>query len=286
MNNDEITIFTGETLPKKRETPQSAIQMRSERCVAMIVPKPRNLERIEQDVLKEAKYAQHDFYYNWSVNDRKNNRKQWIEGGTIGLAQSMYRCWNNCELVTTVQTEAGYWIFSSTFYDFENGSTLNREHRIRIPNIDQKDSDYDRKMDMKFQAWYSKNQRNTIFAALPRWLKNKAIETAKAASKSDLNIDKKEKFVKAIKYFEERGISEKDLLLYFEKDSINDFDTKDILRVCNIANQLYNGEIKPSDISSQITEEFEKKKSSNKKEEKAQLVKTGKDLREIGRAHV
>lgn len=237
-------------------------QTTSKHHVAISVPKPRNLKKIITEIIDEAIEAKHDFWWTWKVGDK------WIEGGTIGLAQAMNRAWTNCALETECKEEFGQWVFRTHFIDFENGYTTMREHRVKIPIKSFGKYDMDRTLDMKFQSVQSKNQRNTIFAALPRWLKNQAIEAAKKASQDDSAFNMPDKIKKAIDYFADQGINEKELCAYFEKQDIKEFNVKDVARLRNLANQLYNKEIKAEDIISHGIYDFEKPKNNEAKKQK------------------
>ena len=237
------------------------VQTRTEYHCAVSVPKPRQLEKIQEDVLKEAAIAKDDFYYSWKVKDRRNNTEKWIEGGTIGLAQCCFRSWTNCVLDTKIREEKGEWIFNSTFIDVEKGVVMPREFRFKIPLEANGKYDYERTKNMAFQMAQSKNQRDAILNALPRWLKNKAIEVAKEASRKEVEESKdlSEKRDKAVKFFAQENITEKELCDYFNKNTINDFGIEDIVRLRNLANQLMNKEITSKDIKLAASDIFDKK---------------------------
>ena len=266
MENKDIKIFNGETLPEKKKVSQNEnlMQIRSNYVAAMMVPKPRVMNNVINAVMKEAEQAKDDFYYNWLVNNKRTGSKELIEGGTTGLAQAIIRNWTNCAVETEVKEFAGEWIYKTTCIDFENGFTIQREYRLKIPQEKSGNYDYERTRNMKFQMGYSKNQRDCIFNFVPRWLRAQAIETAKRASVNDVekNIDGNLK--KALSSFANKDITEKDLLGYFGKKSINEFDAKIVAQLRNLWVQLNNGETSVEAIKESAKEVFDR---SSKKQD-------------------
>lgn len=274
MQNKDTEIFTGyEVLEKKPSGNENLMQIKSNYVAAMMVPKPRNLKLVTESIMQEAEEAKDDFYYSWLVNNRKMNRKDLIEGGTIGLAQCIGRNWTNCAIETEVKEFGGEWIFKTTFVDFEKGFTTTRELRLMIPRRekDQKDYDYERSRNMKFQIGQSKNQRDCIFNAVPRWLKKQALNTAKNASRKEASQNTDIKLKKALDSFAEKGITEQDLLGYFGKSSIKDFDVKIVAQLRNLWVQLDNGEVSIDAIKEQAKDVFDR---SHKKDKRKQCDKT------------
>lgn len=229
------------------------IQQRSQYQVAITVPKPRDMRKIEESVLEEARAAGDEFYWTWKVGNK------WIEGGTIDLALAIYRAWTNCVLETSCVVEGNQWIFRSAFIDIEKGSTLPRELRMTIPKKSAGGYDLNRWQNMQFQAAQSKNQRDAIFNATSRWLKNKAIETAKRESRKEVERDKSGVLKKAVDFFASHDISDTVICAYFNKEKVEDFTKGDIERLRNLATQLKNGDITSSDIQLQAADEFDNK---------------------------
>jgi len=65
-----------------------------------------------------------------------------------------------------------------------------------------------------------------------------------------------------------KGITESDICAYFGKTTVDEFGVEDVERLCNMANQLYNGEISADDILNSVKEAFENEKKEAKQEEK------------------
>jgi len=234
------------------------IQTRTIHNVAITVPKPRNLDKIIDEVMEESRKAKDSFYYTWPVKNRKTDKSTWIIGGTVDLAQAIARSWTNCAIETICREHGGEWIFKTTFIDFEKGFTTSRELRQLIPREGKGDYDQERTRNMAFQVGQSKNQRDAIFNGVPRWLKNQAIEMAKLAGQKDTDYDKAGILKKAIDFFTDKDISIVELCAFFNVKELDDLTGKDIGRLRNLATQLTNGDITAGDIKKQAVDEFER----------------------------
>ncbi|GAG31331.1 unnamed protein product, partial [marine sediment metagenome] len=116
-----------------------------------------------------------------------------------------------------------------------------------------------------FQTGQSKNQRGCICNAIPRWLINQAVEAAKAASKKDAGHDTDGKLTKALSSFNDKGITEADLLGYFGKKSIEEFDIKIVAQLRNLWVQLQNKETSVEAIKRQGQDVFDEPKQTRTK---------------------
>lgn len=224
---------------------------------AITVAKPRDLTRVRENALTEARIGKNDMWYTWQVRNKKTGKKEWISPkGTIGLAQALLRSYGNCVINTTVEEKNGYWIFKSVFIDLENGVTTTRELQSKIPIGKNDNYDSERWRNMQFQIAQSKNQRDVILNGTPRWLQNECIEVAMEASKVKDN-EAQEALKKGLTFFKQYNISDAELCAYFEKISIKEFTLDDITKMRNIGIQLKNGDIKAHEIKDQAKDIFD-----------------------------
>ena len=151
--------------------------MQGDIITAQRVGVPRNMSRILANMKALARAAGKEYVYGWEVNDRKNNRKVWIEGPTITLANDLAREYMNCQVDCRVMDEGKHWMFYARFVDLETGFTMVRAYQQR-KGQDTGMKDDQRSLDMVFQIGQSKAIRNVVVNAL-RSLVNYCVEEAK-----------------------------------------------------------------------------------------------------------
>ncbi len=187
-------------------------QTRTGHQTAMTVQVPRNIGIVEREILTEASLMGEDFIYTWEVNDKESpTGKSRIEGLSIEGALIMARNWGNCAIPTDkVDETASHFEFKATFVDVEKGFEIERGFRQRKSQRAGSGMAADRAEDGNYQIGWSKAQRNAIKAAMPAWLTDKAIETAKAAA-----LKKYEDVAKWVPYIVKRaaalGVTEAEL---------------------------------------------------------------------------
>ncbi len=144
---------------------------------AVQVIKPRDLNKVESRCLAEAARAGDEFYYSWSQGGSI------IEGNTVGAALMMIRNWGNCAVDVKVQELPSSYIFYGAFIDLETGFNLVRPFKMskQSPKNKQGREIYsgERGKDIIFQIGASKAIRNVTLNALPKWLTEKTLDTAK-----------------------------------------------------------------------------------------------------------
>lgn len=151
----------------------------NEIITAQRVAVPRDMRRILANMKALATAAGKEYVYGWEVNDRKNNRKEWIEGPTITLANDLAREYMNCQVDCRVIDEGKHWVFYARFVDLETGFSMVRAYQQRKgQDIGMKDDQ--RALDMVFQIGQSKAIRNVVVNAL-RSLVNYSMDAAKGA---------------------------------------------------------------------------------------------------------
>ena len=153
--------------------------MQGDIITAQRVAVPRNMSRILANMKALATAAGKEYVYGWEVNDRKNNRKVWIEGPTITLANDLAREYMNCQVDCRVMDEGKHWVFYARFVDLETGFTMVRAYQQRKQQKTGMEDDQ-RALDMVFQIGQSKAIRNVVVNAL-RSLVNYAVDAAKGS---------------------------------------------------------------------------------------------------------
>lgn len=181
-NIDNIPVFSGfEDQAQENYAPvtvpgQGMQRVQTDYVTAIAVQKPRSISRITSSVLQEAAYAGANFYYRWSVKDKKG-RSTVIQGPSIDLAMCLVRNYGNCVLNTEVEETPTHYLFKGIFIDLETGFTSPRLFRQRKSQTIGK-FDRDRQEDIIFQIGQSKALRNAVIRAMPSWLIEQAIAEA------------------------------------------------------------------------------------------------------------
>lgn len=186
--SEVITLPAGVGADMVRGGDKALQQIKTSYTTAIAVQVPRILAEVERRCLEEATLAGEGCYYGWGVKGEKGGL---VEGPSIGAAMIMIRNYGNCviELAPVNETPDSF-IFTSFFVDLETGVTLPRQFRISKSWTVYGKMDAERKMDVRFQIGQSKCIRNTILKALPTWLVDKVVETAKKGVR-----EKIEKFI-------------------------------------------------------------------------------------------
>lgn len=153
------------------------MQTKSPYSTAVQVVKPRDLNKVESRCVAEAARAGDEFYYSWSQGGSI------IEGNTVGAALMMVRNWGNCAVDVRVQELPTSYVFYGAFIDLETGFNLVRPFKMskQSPKNKQGRDIYsgERGKDIIFQIGASKAIRNVTLNAIPKWLTEKVLDTAK-----------------------------------------------------------------------------------------------------------
>lgn len=147
---------------------------------AQRVAVPRNEPMILQKIKANCAAFGTTYVYSWEVNDRRNNRKVTVEGGTIKLANMLARVYGNCHVGVDVENTPTHTIFTAIFTDLETGYTLERPFQQRRNQDIGRGYEAERAADMVFQIGASKAIRNVVLNALPD-LASYAVEESKKA---------------------------------------------------------------------------------------------------------
>lgn len=257
---EKVNVSTGMNINQAQAvvaSGQALMQTKSEYQCAVTVQKPRELAKVRQEVLKEARLAKDEFFYRWPVKN-KNGSQSWVEGGSVGLAQSIMSNYTNCAIIPKVEEKNGRWYFETVFVDFEKGVTTARHLIQKMPTVSLGKHSVDRTVNMEFQKAQSKNIRDTIFNAIPRWLRSEAIEEAKEASTADVLKNRDKILKKALEFFETKNITDTELAAFLGKKDTK-FNNKDIEFMRNLVVQLRNGDTTPEAIKEASASGFEAK---------------------------
>lgn len=266
MNENEIKVFTGETLPEKREIPQEGMmQMRSQFVAAMWVPVPRNEEQIMERIEKIAQKVGNAFFYLWPVKN-KDGSISMISGGTIDLAETILYYWSNIAIEHDIQDLGDKWKIKHILIDFERGLQWPRTTIVHKPKDSAGGWDRDRWERMSLNRANSFNLRDLVFSVIPRWMRDQIIEKAKVAEikRSETEFDRGEAINLFTLFKLDYGIEKADILNFINE---SDVTRQNYFKIKNIFAQLKRGDVKAKDI-------LKGEKQSNKKEEKRQAVKT------------
>lgn len=167
-------VSTGRALQRTQTQFSTAIQ----------VQKPRQVEKVQAAVVKEAAMAGESFYYSWSTNN-KDGTKGLVEGVSIDGALILVRNWGNCATqIDLVEDAPMHWVLSASFIDHETGYTGNRLFRQRKGQSPLNSRDKDRGADIDFQIGQSKSIRNVVLNCMPSYIVEKALESAKMAAEA------------------------------------------------------------------------------------------------------
>ena len=214
----------------------------------MAVQRPRSIARVVSKVLEEARLAGESFYYYWEVEDRQKGRKVPVEGPSIDLAMSLARNYENCAVDVDVTETPTHYNFKGVFIDLQTGFTYTRLFRQRKSQKLSARMDGDRQEDIVFQIGQSKTQRNAITRAMPGWLVEKAIETAKQAVLSGINPETIHLArLKVIDFFSKYGVSQAQIEA--ERGRVIDHWTpRDIVDLRGMATALKEGRVSAAEI--------------------------------------
>lgn len=265
MKNEDVDVFTGEVMPEKKIQPQNEnmMQIRSKYVAAMHVPVPRNTEKIIVEMERVARWVGHDFFYLWPVCSKDSEKVEMISGGTIELAETLLYYWTNIAIEHELKDLGDKWEIKHTFIDFEKGMSRPRTTIVSKPGKPPGGWDKERWERMKLNTAFSYNLRDLVLTVIPRWMKNKIINVAKKAEleKAASELKKGDAVNFFIQIKKDYGISEKELLSFFDETELN----SDVYFKCkNIYAQLSRGAIKASSIKPEWN--FEKSRKPKPKE--------------------
>jgi hypothetical protein len=207
------------------------VQARTPYITAMQVMKPREMDKIERLILKQAALLGEEAFYGWGAGKGR------VEGGSIDLAMMMISAYGNATVVPDqVQETPEARIFTHVFVDHESGVSTPRQWRESKRSVVEGNMDKERKDAIRFGRGQSKNIRNAILHAMPKWLVNKAIEQAKQGAR-----DKLEKFINdkgiaaaqlyTVQQLARYGVTEAHILEKMGKAEIKGLDIDDLVKL-------------------------------------------------------
>jgi len=213
---------------------------------AVSVQKPRSITRITNNVLAEARLAGSAFYYGWTAKGKSGPAK--IEGPSIDLAMCLVRNYGNSAIELEASETLTHYMLKACFVDLESGVTLPRIFRQRKSQRMGGKMDEDRQEDIVFQIGQSKAIRNAIIRAMPNWLIDQAIETAKEAELSKIrpeNIALARE--KALSFFSPYGITQERMEAKIGRKA-DDWTPQDIVDLRANAVAVKEGRVKADDL--------------------------------------
>ena len=197
----------GASLPATVPGPLSntAAAMLGQSSVAMVVPVPRDVRKVLEEIKVLAAIAGDKYYYRIPFRDRRTGKVTYAEDGNINMANDLARVWRNMQVDCAFVDEGSHWVFYGRVIDRENGVTMIRPFRARPTASRIGGDDAERRVDASFQIGVSKAERNVILNYL-RPYADFALQEAKASAvdKYGKRIDHYRKAVP--KMLAERGI--------------------------------------------------------------------------------
>ena len=188
-----------------------AMYVRPEPRTAMDCDVKRDLERIEKNVLYEARKMGTNGFYSWSTNNR-DGTKGLIEGPTIGLALMLYRNWTNADLAIQLLKETtGYYLLEAVFTDLETGTRFPALFKQERTTSVRGRMDNARKDDILFQIGQSKATRNAIVKGIPVWLTDLAMAAAKGEDRKSIKKDNGDIIPRLLESFGHHGVTREDI---------------------------------------------------------------------------
>lgn len=165
-----------EQIAKDLKEGQALQRTQSAYSTAVTVQKPRDIDKVMKNILREAEYARESFYYAWGEGDDH------IEGPSVSLALAVVRNWGNCAVDCRIVAQTKDAVeFEAVFVDLETGFNLRRpfsqSRKFKVYGR----MDDARKGDVRYQIGASKAIRNVVNNAMPKWMLTEAITAAKKA---------------------------------------------------------------------------------------------------------
>lgn len=158
---------TGQQQESRAMIPQQAFSVGGDRVVgAQPVAVYRDDARVLARVTALAAAAGDEWYYRFPVRNKKENRTDYIEGGSIKLANDLARMYGNCDISTTVHDLGDSWLIYARFTDYETGFSMTRPFQQRKSGSRMGGDDDARRLDIALQIGVSKAIRNVILNAL------------------------------------------------------------------------------------------------------------------------
>jgi hypothetical protein len=205
--------------------------------------KPREMDKIERRILKEAALLGEEAFYSWGAGKGR------VEGGSIDLAMMMIHAYGNATVVPDqVQETPEAWIFMHVFVDHETTVATPRQWRESKLSVVEGTMDKERKNAIRFGRGQSKNIRNVILHSMPKWLVNKAIEHAKQGAR-----DKLERFIKdkglaaaqlyTVQQLARYGVKEEHILEKMGKAEIKGLDIDDLVKLSADFKSIDSGQV-------------------------------------------
>lgn len=241
-------------IPKKPLLEGKAlVKAGTEFATAVFVQKPRNLDKVLEDIKRECEFGGDSFYYSWTLKRGKSIGKK-IEGGTIGLAIALARIWGNTATPITVVETEDCWMFTATFIDLETGFTNQRLFRYdRTGDLPGQYEDA-RKENIKFEIGQSKAKRNAILSSLPVWLVDGAVKLAKQSVMRNISKEGLAKATKRIvEFFAEHNIPDKLLVNYIGQPKAS-WTAETIAHLQGIQKSIEDKQVSPEEVRADMVE--------------------------------
>lgn len=271
---EDVPVVSGD---RQRESMAEALanghamqQVKTNYTTAVAVQKPRSISKMLSAVLEEAEQAGSSFYYRWEV--KTNDGPKEVIGGSIDMAASIFRGYGNCAMDIQCNETPSHYFFTATFIDLENGMSWPRMFRQRKSQSLGKRMEQDRQEDIVFQIGQSKAMRNAVLSVMPRWIVERAIQTARNAEIKRLSGRENITLARAevMKYFGRFGVTQERIEAKLGK-KIEDAGPEDLADLRSVAGAIKDGVTTISDAFPAVEKPEEAKQEEAKTHEKTTL---------------
>jgi hypothetical protein len=182
-----------------------------------------------------------DAYFGWGAGKGR------VEGASIDLAMVMLQAYGNASVeADPIQETPEAWYFMHRFIDLETNTSSPRQFREGKRSIVEGKMDEERKNAVRFGRGQSKNIRNTIIHAMPKWLVDKAIEEAKKGVRGKIEKYIKDNSLAAAQAYvvgqlKRVGVTEAQILAKMGRDKVEGLDIDDIVALSGDHKSIESG---------------------------------------------
>lgn len=266
INAEEIKTSNGanELAPINVPEGKKEMLMQTKYVAAQFVPIPRNLEKINKDLLSLAKIAKDNWFYEFKIFNKKEQRYSFVRGGTIGLARTIVQMYGNCTILEEIKPyNTNGIILENTLVDFEKGFTITRCEIIKEDTPPGK-WDHERWNRMVTNKHRSFNLRGLIQSYVPGFIWDGCIQAARNAAllEADIEIKSKEKLDEIFGYFKSHNVSEQKIRDFLDIGKNDPLTGKHYVLLKNIKYQIEHGETSVKEISDIVDDQKEKNRKN------------------------
>lgn len=202
---------------------------------------PRDIKKVLGQIRAYAtmdeETAEECFY---ALKRGKGNEASLIEGLSVRLAEIFVSAWGNLRVATRIVGNDGKTITAQgVCHDLETNVAVNVEVKRRITNKEGKTFSEDMQV-VTGNAASAIAFRNAVFKVIPKAVTKKVIGEIKQVAIGEAN-NIEQKRASTIKWFEGRGVTIDEILVYTEADNVESIDAEKLLTLRSTANAIKEG---------------------------------------------